>query len=192
MICLSNNGTSFTFAGNGTSGVLIYGAQNEAGSYATSYIPTVASSVTRNADVISKTGISSLIGQTEGTMFFDGYFNDVQSGTVFLDLEGTFPKVNFQIGSGILYFYSQGEFSFSTAISLNTRYKIAGAYKNNDVAFYVNGVQIGVDNSATITAKTNLYINSEAGSYVADLDINSIALWKTRLDNTTLATLTTI
>jgi len=50
-----------------------WGAQLEAGSYPTSYIPTTSASVTRNADVVSKTGISSLIGQTEGTMFCDIY-----------------------------------------------------------------------------------------------------------------------
>jgi len=48
------------YIGNGTSGVHIWGAQAEEGSYATSYIPTTSASVTRNADVISKTGISSL------------------------------------------------------------------------------------------------------------------------------------
>jgi len=179
------------YVGSGQS-LYIWGAQLEAGSYPTSYIPTTSAAVTRNADVISKTGISSLIGQTEGTLFFEGYFNDVQTGTVFLDLEGTSPKINLQIGSGILYFYSQGEWSMSTAISLNTKYKIAGAYKNNDIAFYVNGVLIATDNSATITAKSNFYLNSEGGSYVADLDINLAILFPTRLTNAELASLTTI
>ena len=41
------------------------GAQLEAGSNATSYIPTVASTVTRNEDVISKTGISGITTITE-------------------------------------------------------------------------------------------------------------------------------
>jgi hypothetical protein len=54
-----------------TADFLAYGFQLELGSYATSYIPTTSASVTRNADVISKTGISSLIGQTEGTIFAD-------------------------------------------------------------------------------------------------------------------------
>ena len=69
-----------TFTSGGTGGVQVlpfgsnetlyfWGAQLEQGSYPTSYIPTVASSVTRNADVISKTGISSLIGQTEGVLY---------------------------------------------------------------------------------------------------------------------------
>jgi hypothetical protein len=48
---------------------LIWGAQVEVGSNATSYIPTLSTSVTRLADVASKTGISSLVGQTEGSVF---------------------------------------------------------------------------------------------------------------------------
>ncbi len=69
----SVSSTSVTSTGNGTSGIFIWGAQVEVGNYSTSYIPTTSASVTRNADVISKTGISSLIGQTEGTMFCDIY-----------------------------------------------------------------------------------------------------------------------
>ena len=43
--------------------------QLEPGSNATSLIKTITGSVTRNADIISKNGISSLIGQTEGSIF---------------------------------------------------------------------------------------------------------------------------
>ncbi len=49
--------------------VYIWGAQLEAGSYSTSYIPTTSSAVTRVADVISKTGISDLINSEELTFF---------------------------------------------------------------------------------------------------------------------------
>lgn len=49
----------------------ITGIQLEAGSYATSYIPTTTIPITRAADVITKTGISSLIGQSEGTIFWN-------------------------------------------------------------------------------------------------------------------------
>jgi hypothetical protein len=45
----------------------VWGFQLEIGaSYATSYIPTLGAAVTRLVDSASKTGISSLIGQTEG------------------------------------------------------------------------------------------------------------------------------
>jgi hypothetical protein len=62
---------SFSVTKSGEDGVLVYGLQLEEGSYATSYIPTYGTSVTRNADACSKTGISSLIGQTEGTLFLE-------------------------------------------------------------------------------------------------------------------------
>jgi hypothetical protein len=61
-IFLANDSDSITYTGDGTSGVYIYGAQLEAGSYPTSLTftssSTEGSTVTRNADLISKTGIS--------------------------------------------------------------------------------------------------------------------------------------
>ncbi len=45
--------------GNGTNGILIYGAQLEAGAYATSYIPTTSAAVTRLAESITKTLVNS-------------------------------------------------------------------------------------------------------------------------------------
>ena len=65
---MSTNGTTL----NPCAGSVrtLWGFQLEIGaSYATSYIPTTTASVTRNQDVCSNTGISSLIGQQEGTMF---------------------------------------------------------------------------------------------------------------------------
>ena len=62
-----------TYLGDGIKGFYWFGAQLEAGTNATSYIPTVASTVTRNADVISKTGFSGITTITE--TFEDGSTN---------------------------------------------------------------------------------------------------------------------
>ena len=69
-IRLVSTGITTSYTGNGTSGIFLYGAQFETGSFATSYIPTVASTVTRSADVASMTGtnFTSWYNQTEGTL----------------------------------------------------------------------------------------------------------------------------
>jgi hypothetical protein len=69
-ILTSEDGINREYVGSGK-GIYLYGAQLELGSYATSYIPTLGSSVTRLADAASKTGISSLIGQSEGVVYLE-------------------------------------------------------------------------------------------------------------------------
>jgi hypothetical protein len=68
----TNSSSSFT-TGNGFAGVYLWGAQSEAGSFATSYIPTVASQVTRSADSASMTGtnFSSWFNIGQGTFYGD-------------------------------------------------------------------------------------------------------------------------
>ncbi len=72
----SGLGRNPTFAGNGTDGVLLWGAQMEEGTYPTSYIPnlstTLGSTVTRNQDIFTRDGIGSLINDSEGTLYFEG------------------------------------------------------------------------------------------------------------------------
>jgi hypothetical protein len=68
-IAITNSSGSTPTALTGTEYMYVYGAQLEAGAYPTSYIATVASTVTRNADVISKTGISDLLNPSEGTFY---------------------------------------------------------------------------------------------------------------------------
>jgi hypothetical protein len=70
LIDIAASTSNATFAVSANDYIFYWGAQLEAGSYATSYIPTNGVSQTR-ADACVKTGISSLIGQTEGALFVD-------------------------------------------------------------------------------------------------------------------------
>ena len=70
---------------------------------------------------------------------------------------------------------------------LGNRYKIAVAYKENDFVLYINGVQIGTDTSGTVFAADK--IATEPDNLVK---LNSQILWKTRLTNQELVTLTTL
>lgn len=198
---ISDNGTNFTYQGDGTSGVYIWGSQLEAGSYPTSYIPTTSASVTRNADVVSKTGISSLIGQTEGTIFVDfyNYGNNTNTSNVpFSISNGAYgDAVYFEqyLGNwyGIIFTGFTQQFAFNAGTLSIGRHKFAIAYKTNDIAFYADGNQLSTDTSATIPACSRVDIGTVGTSTTPEeLSVNASALWKTRLTNTQLAQLTTI
>ena len=204
---VSNADNVQSYTGNGTSGIYIWGAQVEAGSYATSYIPTVASTVTRNADVISKTGISSLIGQTEGTILLDFVLKNPLTATnrIFSLTEtdwlfGGSIRLDITSSSFVLDIAentaTSAQITYNITALQNTRYKVAIAYKLNDCKMYVNGVDAGSDTS-TIAMPTcsELYLNALGGGFNAPYEasnINTASLWKTRLTNAELAQLTTI
>ena len=63
----------------------IWGAQLEAGSFATSYIPTTTSTLARSADVCSITGdnFTRFYNQPEGTLFASGIVDTVGVGLLF-------------------------------------------------------------------------------------------------------------
>jgi hypothetical protein len=75
------NGFSIpTFAGDGSSGVLVCGVQAEPGSIPSSLIPTLGSTVTRAVDVVSALIASIPYSTTKGTMYLD-FKNQVTGGT---------------------------------------------------------------------------------------------------------------
>jgi hypothetical protein len=189
---------------SGTNGILIWGCQLEQGSYATSYIPTLTTTVTRVADAASKTGISSLIGQTEGTVFYDGFYgNEINEVYLFLQKassSGVDDSIYIQQSSGAiaLNVYSgatQQTFIIGSAPTLGQRIKIAAGYKANDFVLYVNGTQIGTDTSGAVPTCDTLQVGSyratpTAANFIAVKGINQALLFPTRLTNSQLAELT--
>ena len=189
-IGLADDTGSETYTGSNKQ-TLIYGCQIEAGAYATSYVNTLNSAVTRGVDAASKSGISSLIGQTEGTLYFEF---DYKYGQINTDL--------FEASAGsndIIRFLALSDFNLrmwmfvggvqQAAISTVTipsegRHKVAMAYKENDCAFYLDGVQIGVDTSCTIPAVDALFLKAP------NQDTRQVLVFPTRLSNADLAALT--
>ncbi len=191
-----------TYLGDGTSGIHVWGAQLEEGSYPTSYIPTAGATATRVADDCQKTGISSLIGQTEGTLFleFEYTYNDgiqvlIKANQINDDnsvgIELTSSTIRALVRSGVT-----AVADISETISFG-KVKAAIAYKSNDFAFYVNGIQAGTDTSGTISwggvvdmltiGKFNL---GGIDYFRSSRPFNKALVFKTRLTNTSLEELT--
>jgi len=194
----SPDGTNIAYLGSTSISQTFYGYQLEAGSYATSYIPTTSATVTRNADVISKTGISSLIGQTEGTIFFEGNVLNYSQARRFIVLyqdANNYITLRITSGNDLQFLIVSGG---ATSVNITTaniqgNIKMALAYNNNDFVAYLNGTQVGSDTSGSVPTTSDFYlgcdqsaVNQMAGG------IKVSALWKTRLTNAQLAQLTTI
>jgi hypothetical protein len=184
----------------------IWGAQAESGSYPTSYIPTTSASATRVADACSKTGISSLIGQSEGVVYVEYDQKLINQGItrrIFALSDGT---VNNRItayintGNGIDFYVrnSGGDLFLGTVASPvgNTTgmHKIASAYKNGDYAVYLDGALIisGAGTAGTIPACSRFDLGSQIGSNDLYEPMMQSLLFPTRLTNAELASLTTI
>jgi len=146
-----------SFLGDGTSGVLVFGAQLEVGSYPTSYIPTSGSTVQRAADTASGAGNSEVFNDSEGVLFADiaALANDSSLRTITLGDNSSSNAVSFRYDNPnqiTLYLNSGGVSQFSAAANVQTLSfnKCLIKYKANDFSAWVNGFKIGVDTSGII------------------------------------------
>jgi hypothetical protein len=182
------------FAGDGTSGIYVFGAQYETGSVATSYIPTTTGTVTRSADVISVTGVAGLIGQTEGTMYAEVDLRNSAVTAIFAiddgdtsDFISIIRLANFTIRVQIRRLgASIASIITSSPVALGT-HKIALAYKNADYALYIDGVSAGTSANSTdypATALTQCVLSNASYGPLNDR-IRAVSIYQTRLPNTT-------
>jgi hypothetical protein len=191
------------YTGDGTSGVFIWGAQLEAGSFATSYIPTVASSVVRSADVCSITGanFSGMWNQSEGTLLSwtqktstnanafvisasDGGFNN-ETDLRYNSVSQTAALINVSGASQIT--------GFQANITSGSEVKQSIAYKLNDCAYAANGASPILDTSALIPTVNRLTIGNVAvagSTFYLNGTIASIRYFRKRLPNAKLQSLT--
>jgi hypothetical protein len=188
--------SNYIYQGVSGYGIYVWGCQIEASSYATSLINTTSASATRVADACSKTGISSLIGQTEGTIFADVTLTTRQSFS-YISISNGGSSANYigvyfraaaieleVVNGGVL----QGNVAYSN--SSTGRFKVAIGYKENDFVLYINGTQIGIDTSGTLP--TCNYLDLFGFGQEQPFQISQTLLFKTRLTNAELASLTTL
>lgn len=196
-----HNGTTNVYTGNGVSGAYLYGAQLEAGAFATSYIPTVAATVTRSADIATMTGtnFSSWYNQTEGTIvvsadstrpststpatrvfsFNDGTAgNDIRTGNT-----STLQVVN----GGV----TQANLTPTPLIPYDgTAFTFASAWSANNFASVTTGA-VATDTVGTIPAVTQFSLGGgPSGIGILGGHLRRITYYPQRLPNDTIQALT--
>jgi len=140
--------------------VSVWGAQVEQGSYATSYIPTQGSAVTRVADACNNGGNAQVINSTEGVLYAEINYQNIQPNwTGFGLTDGNNPANRIVFATQLntknfkIYFQSGGTVRWNPNFVLNQinqYYKIAISYKANDLSLWINGVKVASDNTVSI------------------------------------------
>jgi len=181
--------------------LLLWGAQVEQGSYATSYIPTSGSSVTRNADMCSLSNIADRIGQTEGTIYVDVNILSILGNEAIVGVNSggyTNHATIQRVGNTIQFVRNSATQSGATIVTSSAinigSHKIAIAYKSGDTACFLNGTQVSTTQTQTFTNGTlnTLRLGADAiGSIPINGLFNNAIIYSQRLSNTELATLTT-
>ena len=190
-----------TYIGNGTDSIGLWGAQLELGSYASSYVNTLGAAVTRGAESASKTGIASLIGQSEGTLFVEvnanttGATQDIElgDGTVNnrvilrLNPDNTFRLICVQASSFVLNKTSVATFAQGENL------KIAAVYKSSAISqMFVNGVSVLSATAGIITGSfSGIFIGSIGGSInLINSPVEQMILFPTALSDADAIALT--
>ena len=187
------------YQGDGASGMYIWGFQLELGAFATSYIPTTTTSLTRNADAVSMTGtnFSDWYNATEGTLQVIGSMNTASTSIfqtfamigdannslqIFNNLSASRFRGDIYSGGSI-----QKAFTYTAAgaPASGTTYNIIVGLKANDFAMAINGNTVATANSGLMPVSPSaLYIGSvNTGAQQIGGYIRKLAYYNQKLTN---------
>ena len=199
-------GVDFRFAeANPLTEVIIWGAQAEALSYATSYIPTNGSTTTRLADVCNNSGSSDLINSTEGVLYAEiSSLIDNNDGSKSISISsGAYSNniiIQYSTNTNQIVFktspsYTTPIYQPFTVSNITESSKIAFKYKLDDCSFWHNGVKLGSVTSFTpfsFGTLTVLNFDRGDGNEKFEGKCKCVAVFKEALSDTELQKLTTI
>jgi hypothetical protein len=197
-IALTMANGSTASALTGTEKMFLWGAQNELGAYPTSYIPTLGSAQTRNADALTRANIftNNLITSAGGTWFVHlrnniPYIRDLAANGFFLmDSTNSFGfRLKTSGGGTFRIFISKVVAGAETPLytTLTDTVKIAIKWNGTTSDIFVNGVKV-----VTATAFTNTNMDSIGTNISVPKSINSTMLFPAPLTDTECINLTTL
>lgn len=204
-------GSSTTYPGDGTSGILFWGGQVEQGAFPTSYIPTAGLSATRAGDSAIVTPINSFYNQEQGTLFTEARtsrwtINSLMTVVAF-DQAASASNNTFRIirngpfgasaNDKLISVYRSGAGTDAASLQsangtwpIDVVAKVAAAYRVNDFAASLNGSNVLTDTSGAVTTMDRMWLGNWAMNEVSNGYIRKVTYWPSRLSNNRLRTLT--
>ena len=196
----ANNSGIIKYTSQSSKGFRVVGLQIEQGSYATSYIPTQGSAVTRSAEVTNGAGNTSTFNDSQGVLYAEVKgFEEVPSNSAYITISS--PSVSFT-NAAVLQFRNNGDLRFyfggnaseniqfiDSSIDLKENNKIAVQYDSvgSNYKMFVNGVSISryvlaTNQSVSGLSELNLnYISLRLLSEVKDVRVYNNSLTDAQL-----------
>ena len=167
--------------------VFLWGAQIEVGAYATSYIPTISTTVTRNGDTINRGNIytNGLLTAGGGTWFLDlrnnlSYIRDAAASGLYLT-DATGLSFGFRIKTyspsnrlAISKVISSGETPLYTTIADTS--KVAIKWNGTIVDVFVNGVKVVNSSSFADTQMQRITTDLSVPMYINSMGLAPVPL----------------
>jgi hypothetical protein len=201
-LILMQDSSTNSYQGDGNSGLYLWGIQAEAGSYATSYIPTSGSTATRSAETCNNAGDVNTFNDSEGVLFAEisalandgtnrifGISNNSNfNESILLRYSNNSNEIIAQVRKGGVY-----EFSMNHTLTDSTLFsKVAFKYKQNDFSLFVNGFEVGTSPTGDIITGLDTLSLSYIGGNQFYGNIKQIQYFPTALTDSELQALTTI
>ena len=198
----SPSGYAPSYTGDGYSGIYIWGAQLEAGSFPTSYIKTEASQVTRSADSASMTGanFSDWYRQDEGSIVvgftgFGAFVSMSNANSGYSQYRAIYKQPypspvaaveNYNSVAQVAFYNIGGNEPVSAYI------KVGYSYKFNDFAALADGLSPSTDTIGSVATVDRLGIGYDYGTsaVAGNFHIKKLSYYPQRLSNENLQALT--
>lgn len=177
----------------------VFGHQIEKGSYASSYIKTVGSQVTRALDNCYGGSIDVGVELNEGTLFIDTKASDTDDKKLIVLTSGSGDRITFGVKPNgdlefVVVFNNVQYVNYSTNIA-GERKKVAISFKNNEVKIYVNSSLIFTDNTTQVRPLLNT-LNFKGANptfpYYYYGETKELTLFNESLSNSEMQNLTTL
>ena len=191
-----------TYTGNGTSGLLLWGVQVEAGAFATSYIPTTTAPLARSADVCNITGgdFTNFYNQSEGTFLsnwsdfspvnINNWPIPITTNSNFIARSNGYSDYNPSSPGAVVM--GNGSVTLESHYSRirNILIKQASAYSGSGMAISSNGLAVRTNPALFATNQTFLKLHGYDTGSQFNGHFAAIRYYKKRLSNAKLQALT--